>query len=65
MMVFFLFFGFDAVEYIIDAKYTYVDGYWLVHFTQFLLALCAVICLHSGFWFVNITPITLCNKLDV
>jgi hypothetical protein len=43
----FLFFGFDAVEYmytyITYTKYTYIDGYWVDHITQILLALCAVI----------------------
>jgi len=48
---FFLFFGFDAVEYkcITYTKYNYVDGYRVIRITQILLALYAVIRLHNDF----------------
>jgi len=50
-MMTFLFFGFDAVEYkyITYTKYNYVDGCWVIHVTQILLALNAVIRLHNDF----------------
>lgn len=48
-MMTFLFFGFDAVEYITYTKYNYVDGYRVIHITRILLALYAVIRLHNDF----------------